>query len=78
MEIIKKIRSVLLLAALILFIYQTTLAIIHYIESPTVIVNSETEVNENLLPRKDEEIYCQYSIPKALIRSFLTSFLTTQ
>lgn len=57
MEIINKIRSLLLLAALILFIYQTTLAIIHYIESPTVIVNSETELNEDLLPRKDEEIY---------------------
>ena len=37
----------------ILVIYQTIVAILHYIESPTVIVNSQVDLDENYQPRKD-------------------------
>ena len=38
-------------AALVMFIYQTVQAVIHYIESPTVIINSETEFSDEFKPK---------------------------
>jgi hypothetical protein len=51
MKIITHARNVIIFAAMVMFIYQTVQAVIRYIESPTVIVNSETVFSDEFKPR---------------------------
>ena len=51
MKFFTHVRSVLIFAALVMFIYQTVQAIMRYVESPTVIVNSETKFSDEFKPR---------------------------
>ena len=51
MKVFNQLRSLLIFAAVVMFIYQTVQAVLRYVESPTVIFNSETKFNDEFKPR---------------------------
>jgi hypothetical protein len=51
MKFYARVRNLIMFAAMVMFIYQTAQAVIHYKESPTVIVNSEIEFSKEFIPR---------------------------
>ncbi len=48
MKILTVIKVVLQVVSVCIFFYQTTMALIKYFESPTIVINTETILHENL------------------------------
>ena len=51
MKVVKNIRNVLQFIAIILFVYQTCQALVKYFDSPTVIIKTETTLDDIVKPR---------------------------